>query len=81
MTDVKVKLNKAGVRELLRSAEVEADLVSRARRIASAAGSGHEVQSGKGRNRARAEVVTATFDAMREEAMNRNLTRAIDAGR
>lgn len=81
MASVRVVLNRKNVRELLRSEGVRDDLVRRARNIAEAAGPGHVVDSQIGRNRARAAVITGTFEAMHAEARDRNLTRAIDAGR
>lgn len=78
---LKVKLNRAGVRSLLRSSAMSADLEARARRIAAAAGAGFEVTTTTGPTRARAEVTTATFEARHAEASDRALTRAIDAGR
>lgn len=76
-----VELNRAGVRDLLRSEEVRAELERRARAIASAAGEGFEVETFKGRNRYRVQVRTATELARRAEATDRTLTRALDAGR
>jgi hypothetical protein len=81
MANVKIKLNRAGVRTLLRGSEMQAILRRSAGGIAGAAGPGHEVHVSAGRNRARAEVVTKTIDAMLAEAKNRNLTRAVDSGR
>lgn len=78
---VKVKLNSKGVRELLRSQEVLADLEERADRVAAAAGPGHRVEAEIGPNRARAAVITDTPEAMVAEATNRTLTRAVDAAR
>lgn len=78
---VRIEFDEKAFRALLRSDEVKADLERRARRIAAAAGPGHVVDSDTGRNRARAEVVTGTFEAKRGEAVHHNLTRAIDAGR
>lgn len=75
------KLNRAGVRELLRSPEVKADLEARARRVAARAGDGMRVESATGRNRARAAVITDTIEARRAEAKHRALTSAIDAAR
>lgn len=66
---------------LLRSPEVRADLEARARRIAAAAGPGMEVDVEVGAKRARASVRTATYEAMRAEATDRALSRALDAGR
>lgn len=79
--DLKVEMNDAGAQELLRSREVEADLLRRARRIASAAGQGYEADSSVGSVRARATVWTNTIEARRDEATNHSLVRALDAGR
>ena len=79
--NVTVRLNSAGVKALLRSPEVLADLEERARRIARAAGPGFESEGQIGQSRARAAVWTDTFEAMHAEATSRVLTRAIDAGR
>jgi len=81
MADIVVELNRAGVRDLLRSDEVEADLRRRATAIAAAAGDGYEVEMFRGQNRWRATVRTADEVARRDEAENRTLTAAIDAGR
>jgi hypothetical protein len=78
---VRIVLNRRGVRELLRSPEIQRDLRRRAEAIARVAGPGHEVDTQVGRNRARAAVITGTFEAAHNEATNRSLTRAIDAGR
>ena len=81
MQRIRIKLNSGGVRTVLNSAGVRGDLARRARAIAAAAGDGHEVHVGSTGKRARAEVVTVSFDAMRREARDRNLTRAIGSGR
>jgi hypothetical protein len=81
VSKVRVKLNSKGVRDLLKSAELRADLDARARRIAAAAGPGFEAQPSAGPARARAVVITATDEARAAEATDRALTRAIDAGR
>lgn len=81
MANVKIKLNRRGVIELLKSVEVEADLTRRGDAIAAAAGPGHRVEIGETPNRARVAVITDTVDAMLSEATSHTLTRAIDAGR
>lgn len=78
---IRVTLNPKGVEALLKSAEVQADLKRRADAIAAAAGPGMEARASVDKDRARAAVVTATFDAILAEAAHKNLTRAIDAGR
>ena len=77
----RIVLKHKGMRQLLRSPEVLADLKRRAESIAAAAGSGMEVSAMVGRNRARSSVITATSEARNAEATSRALTRAIDAGR
>lgn len=78
---MKIRLQRGAMREVLRSDGVAGDVTRRARRIATAAGPGHEVDTRLGRNRARASVRTATHAAREAEALNRNLTASIDAGR
>jgi hypothetical protein len=78
---VKIVLNRKGIRELLRSPEVLRDLERRAHNVAAAAGIGYAVDSEVGPNRARASVRTDTIDAMIDEATERRLTKALDAGR
>ena len=81
MSSMRVELNSEGVRALLRSPEMLADLSARAARIAASAGEGMVVDADVGRNRARATIFTATFEARHAEATTRALTRAVDAGR
>jgi len=78
---VRVEMNDKGARELLNSAGIRADLLRRAERIAATAGPGMEASVQEGPRRARASVVTGTFDAILSEATDRSLTRAVDAGR
>lgn len=75
-----IKLHSPGVKALLQDPKVT-DLEGRAARIAAAAGEGMEADLTIGPQRARASVRTATPEAMVAEATNRDLTRAIDAGR
>jgi hypothetical protein len=81
MANVRIVLNRAGVRELLRSDEMEAELLRRANNIANAAGPGHRVESRKRTNRARAAVITDTADARLAQATSNTLGSALDAGR
>ena len=81
MAKMRFELNRDGVRALLKSAEVEADVRRRAESVARAAGEGHEVLVTKGRNRTGADAFTATYEAMRSEVEDRSLSRSIDAGR
>lgn len=83
MANVRIVVNRAGVREILRSQRVADELARRARRIAARAGgeADYRVDVEVGRNRARAAVITETPQAREAEAHHRTLTRALDAGR
>lgn len=85
MAKTEIKLNKAGVRQILRSDSVEQDLLQRAGRVAATAqGKAPEnveirVDSTKGANRARATVVA--LGGYRAELEDRFLSSSIDAAR
>ena len=71
-----LRLNSAGMREMLKSSGVLADVTARAERVAEAAGTGMEASSLIGKTRARASDVTATTEARSNEATGKALTRA-----
>lgn len=81
MVRVRIELDQEGIKALLRSAEVGADIDRRAQAIAAAAGPGMRSRTYQGRDRVRGQVWTGTPEAQRAEAENRDLTRALDAGR
>lgn len=76
-----VELNRRNVAAMLKSSELQAGLLERAEKIATAAGPGMVASVAVGRVRARASVITDTDEAILAEAGTRELTRAIDAGR
>lgn len=78
---IRIEVNSTGIQALLKSEEVQSLLAAKAERIAAAAGDGFEVSSRIGATRARASVITATKAARKAEAVDRSLTKAIDAGR
>jgi hypothetical protein len=84
MAKVSVTVNRSGVKALLRSAEVQADLERRAAAIAAAAadagGGRFDHESGAGPARARAAVWTADRVAAQREATDRALLKAVPAG-
>lgn len=80
-TPYTIRVNRSGVREIMRSQAVAAELHERGEKIAAAAGEGMEVESHIGANRARTIVTTATFEARQAEAKDRRLTKALDAVR
>lgn len=77
----KIKWRIPGFRELRLEPGVIDDLGERADRIASSAGAGYEASTFEGKNRGRASVITADFDAIRDNAKNQTLLRSLDAGR
>ena len=79
---MKIKWNRAAFREIRTLPAVDADMQSRAERVASAAGSGYEAKrTDNPRNRARAAVVTTSYRAIRENARHQTLLKSLDAGR
>lgn len=85
MANIKVVLNNKGFREIRNSSKVVQDLQERAERIASAANQGggeHKVLPPETHGeRARVAVVTADFEAIKDEYRNNNLTRSFQNGR
>ena len=71
------ELNPAGVRELLRSAEMKSVCQSHAQKIAARAGTGYEVDTYTGSNRVNASVSTATAEAYRDNLKNNTLLKAV----
>lgn len=80
-TSIRVEINRAGAIALLKSPGVLADLMKRGHRVAAAAGPGHMVTSYTGRTRSRVSIITTNHRARRAEAIDRSLTRALDAAR
>lgn len=78
---LRIEVHRKGVGELLKSQAVTNDLRARAGRIATAAGPGNEVETNVTAQRARAVVVTRTYEAKKAEATARSLSGALDAGR
>lgn len=76
-----IKIHREGIIAVLKSDGVLKDLEGRAQAVAAAAGEGHRVTSETGKIRARASVITATFEAKRAEAKERSLSQAVDAAR
>ena len=75
------KMAPGAIDKIIKGREVEAMVLAKAKQIAKAAGPGMVASSTIGARRARASVITATYEAQRAEATNRALTRALAAGR
>ena len=74
---LKVELNRAGVRELLRSGEMMAECEKHANAALGRLGEGYAVTTQTGRNRVNAEVAAVTFKARRDNLENNTILRAL----
>ena len=74
------KLNRAGVREILRSAEMAEICREEAEKIAAAAGDGYAVDTHTGRNRVNASVGADTAAAYYDNLRNNTLLHALGGG-
>jgi len=81
MPDVTVKLNLRGINEVMTSPEATSAVVRRAQMIKSAAGENFEVNVVPHRYTARAFIRPANSEGAKQEARDKRLTRALDAGR
>lgn len=80
MSNVKFKLNRQGVRELLRSEEMMAACRSHADAARSRLGEGYEVTTYTGKNRVNVSVFAATAEARRENAAHNSILKAVGGG-
>ena len=78
MAKIKVKLNSAGVRELLKSSEMQAILEAKATQIAQSAGSGYEIDRYTGVNRVNVGIYPATKAARSDNFRNNTLLKAVN---
>lgn len=77
MTKVRVELNRAGVRELLRSPEMKAVVTKYADAVLKRCGSGYERDAYTGKNRVNSMVRAKSKKAKRENAENNTLLKAL----
>lgn len=77
MSKMKVELNRAGVREVLKSAGVMGVLQDEAQRRAGAAGTGYGVNTHVGRNRCNAEIRAETKEARKDNLRNNTLLKVL----
>lgn len=81
MSNVKFVLNRAGVRELLRSDEMQAIVQEKANRIQKTCGPGYSVSTLKGRNRVNSSVSAETIRAKRSNLKHNTLIKAVKSAR
>lgn len=80
-SNVTVRLRLKGLNALMTSRPVASEVIKRAQAIQEAAGENFEVNVVPHKYTARAYVRAANAAGAREEARDKRLTRAIDAGR
>ena len=71
------KLNRAGVRQLMQSAEMQSVLRDKASQIQARCGDGYESDVMVGKNRANAMVRAATSQAKRDNMDNNTILKAV----
>lgn len=77
MANIEVKLNSAGVRQLLRSKEMKDICAEHASNIQKRVGDGYEVDTYTGQNRVNAMVKATTTRAKRDNMENNTLLKAV----
>lgn len=80
MSKAKFELNRAGVRELLRSQEMMNICREYADGVQARAGDGYEVTTHVGRNRVNASVHAETYEARKDNYDNNTLLKALGGG-
>ena len=77
MSKLRVELNRAGVRELMRSDAMLQICSQHANATAGSLGDGYEVTTRVGKNRVNAEVAAVTAAARRENLETNSILRAL----
>ena len=77
MAKVKFELNRAGVRELLRSKEMMDICSEYANNAVGRLGNGYELTTHTGVNRVNAQVSAETFAAKRDNLKNNSIIKAV----
>lgn len=77
MSKLEFKLNRAGVRSLMQSAEMQSILKNKASDAVSRLGLGYDSDIYVGENRANAMVYADSFKARRDNAKNNSILKAV----
>lgn len=75
MSELKFELNEAGVKDLLRSKEMEAELIRQATKVKNRCGKGYSVHTGP--NRVNVSVRTETQEAARDNLEHNTLLKRL----
>lgn len=77
MGDVVIKLDDAGIQELLKSDGVMSELKSRGKSVLSSAGEGYAMDSYTGKTRANVSIYAETKEAYLDNLDNNTLLKAV----
>ena len=77
MANVRIELNREGVRELLRSDEMKAICEGYANNALTRLGTGYEVSSMTGKNRVNAEIKAVSYKAKKDNMENNSILKAL----
>lgn len=81
MSKLKIKLNSSGVRELLKSAEIKSAVDECANSAVNKLGAGYEAQSRNYPERSGTVVKAVTHSAMKENAENNTILKAVGSSK
>ena len=77
MSKFKFVLNRAGVRALMQSTEMQSILKDKANNALNSLGEGYKTDSYVGKNRANAMVYADTYQAKRDNLKNNSILKAV----
>lgn len=77
MSNLKIKLNRDGVRQMLQSEEMQSLLRERAETALTSLGEGYEVTTHVGKNRANASIKAITYKAKKDNLKNNSILKAL----
>ena len=77
MNSLKVKLNSSGVREMLKSAEMQSLLAERAQAVVNRLGDGYAADPYLGKNSAKVSIHPETAKAFRETYKENSILKAL----
>lgn len=77
MSKVEIKLNSAGIQELLKSSEVMSECKKYADNAVQSLGDGYEVSTYVGKTRVNASVRATTYEARKENMDNNSILKAV----
>ena len=77
MANVRIELNREGVRELLRSDEMKSICEGHANAALTRLGDGYETSSMVGKNRVNAEIKAVSYKAKKDNMENNSILKAL----